>query len=171
LDWLIGQDVMARITLFSRWEKDVIDWVRESPSDRWTTANIRNLQTQGVETGLQKFFSGTETLQLSYTYLSSRSDTLQLYSKYVLDYARHSLAALGTLGLPLELKCGQRVDYKRRADGRHYWVLDTRLARDFSKISLFLEVSNLLDTDYQEIRGVDMPGRWFAVGLQAVDLW
>jgi hypothetical protein len=61
------------------------------------------------------------------------------------------------------------LSYKERIDGRSYWILDGRLTRMFGKLSLFLEASNLLDTEYQEIRGVDMPGRWIRIGMRLGD--
>ncbi len=83
----------------------------------------------------------------------------------MLEYARHSLALTASATLPGRLQIGQRVDYKQRRDGRDYWVADTRLARRSGAATLFVEGSNLLDRRYQEIPGVDMPGRWIRAGI------
>jgi vitamin B12 transporter len=58
------------------------------------------------------------------------------------------------------------VDFRQRADGRRYWVIDARVARPLGRLEIYADVANVLDTEYQEIRGVDMPGRWVAVGAR-----
>ena len=66
---------------------------------------------------------------------------------------------------PGRITVGGRLSYRRRLDRRSYWVLDTRVARAVGRGELFVEGSNLLDTEYQEVRGVDMPGRWLRTGM------
>jgi hypothetical protein len=43
------------------------------------------------------------------------------------------------------------------------FVLSTMV---FGRFSAAVDFTNLLDTRYQEIVGVDMPGRWFAFSLR-----
>jgi len=166
LDWLPSPKWVAKFTAFSRWEESAIDWIRDAPGQRWRTANIRDLQTDGFELGLQRLFRNGTLLQAEYTYLSSQTDSYPWQSKYVLDYARHSLSAFGSYSLPFEFGIAPTVSYKRRNDGRFYWILDGRLTRSFGRLSLYLEASNLLDTRYQEVRGVEMPGRWIRIGMR-----
>ena len=73
----------------------------------------------------------------------------------MLDYAPHSLAASASAGWN-PWSAGTRVDFKRRADGRHYWVVDARVGRAIGRIELYADAANLLDTAYQEVLGVDM---------------
>ncbi|MCK5793791.1 MAG: TonB-dependent receptor, partial [Anaerolineales bacterium] len=80
-------------------------------------------------------------------------------------YPRHSLTGFSSFSLPLGLSYSQRIDYKKRHDGRDYWLVDARLMRNFDETTVFVEVTNLLNTDYQELLGVDMPGRWFRAGF------
>ena len=76
----------------------------------------------------------------------------------MLDYARHSLAA-STVVRAGQWSVGPRVELKHRADGREYWLVDTRVAYRVGRWEVYADGLNLLDTDYQEIRGVAMPGR------------
>ena len=105
-------------------------------------------------------------LDLAYSRIDSRPEALALLSKYVSDYARD--AATVSAGFPLifDVWAGQRISYTRRADGRDYWVLDSRLSRKAGSARLYLDVSNLLNTSYQEVRGVDMPPRWTSAGVE-----
>jgi outer membrane receptor protein involved in Fe transport len=87
-----------------------------------------------------------------------------LLSHHALAVARHSLDLTGTEAAA-RFTLGERVAHVRRRDGHGYWLADARLARPFARTTVFLDGTNLLDTRYQEIVGVDMPGRQFRVGL------
>jgi len=157
---------MGSATLFSRRERDVIDWVRRSPAEKWKTANIREFHVQGAELTLNRSFaSGAHWLRAHYTFIAGDPGPIDYQSKYVLDYARHSWAASATASLPHSLGCSLKMGYRRHADGRSYRVLDGRLARKFGEVELSLDGSNLLNAGYQEVTGVDMPGRWLSMRL------
>jgi outer membrane receptor protein involved in Fe transport len=55
----------------------------------------------------------------------------------------------------------QTLRYKRRVDGRSYWLLDGGLKRRFLRFTAAVDFTNLFDSRYREVIGVDMPGRWF----------
>jgi iron complex outermembrane receptor protein len=155
----------AGITLFARWEDNVIDWVRPSAAVRWRTTNIRDVRTRGLETSLRRRLDAGRQLGLQYTWLEAQAPALDLLSKYALDYAPHSVAAF-TSNDWKDVRLGARAEWKRRIDGRAYWVLDVQLARAIRRAELYVQATNLLDQDYEEIRGVEMPGRWFKVGVR-----
>jgi len=165
LDWFPASSWLLRGGVYCRWEDDVIDWVRGSPEEKWRTMNIRDIQARGAEILLEKQLREGMILQLQYGYLDLRADDFRLLSKYVFDYPRHSLSGFSSFTLPLSFNLSQRIAYMKREDGRGYWLADLRLGRDFERFGWFGEVTNLLNTGYQEIRGVDMPGRWFRAGI------
>jgi iron complex outermembrane receptor protein len=160
----VGGSWSAGATIFGRWEENVIDWVRPSAAVRWRTANIRHVDTRGVEASLQRRL-GSGQVRVQYTALTSDAPALDLLSKYALDYARHSLAASAS-GAWRSLRVGGRVDAKRRVDGREYWSLDAHVARSIRRAEVYVQATNLFDRRYQEIRGVEMPGRWMKVGVR-----
>ena len=164
-DFVPAKEWMASVTLFSRWERDVIDWIRSSPAEKWRTSNIRKLETNGVELGLERSFDAAG-LSLRYSRITSSAGEVDYTSKYVLDYARDSVTASAFFPLPFALAYRQTVNFKRRADGRSYWLLDAALEREFRYFSAGIDASNLLNTGYQEILGVDMPGRWFTIFIR-----
>jgi outer membrane cobalamin receptor len=164
-DWLPNSGWMGSLVLSTRREKNVIDWVRVSDSDKWVSTNIRERSTQGVELHLQHFRDPGLFVELQYGFLSSRAPSVGLLSKYALDFARHSWTAAGTLALPFGLNVGQRAAHRRRSDGRGYWVFDARVSRRFGQILLRVDGSNMLNRQYQAVRGVDMPGRWLQFGI------
>jgi iron complex outermembrane receptor protein len=151
--WLLGA------TAFVRFEDDVIDWVRATPQVRWQTANIRDVTTSGVELTARRRFGDSGLADVQYVALDSDAPDLGMLSKYVLDYARHKVAASFTAPVGGGLTAGTRLGYTRRVDGREYTLIDTRVGRRFGTFAFALDLRNLLDEDYQEIVGVDMPGR------------
>jgi vitamin B12 transporter len=151
--------------VFSRWENNVIDWVRASAADRWVTTNIRDVDTRGVETGVRQRFGSRAEASVQYTWLEADAAALDMLSKYALDFARHSLAA-STVVRAGQFSIGPRIEFKHRVDGREYWLFDTRLGYRVGRWEVFADGLNLLDTDYQEIRGVAMPGRSVRFGLR-----
>lgn len=167
LDWLPSVRWLAGLGAFSRHQRDAIDWVRSDAAERWHTANIRKLQSDGLEASLRRRLSNFIWIGLQYTFLNVRADELDLQSKYVLQYARHSLATTAAFPLPFGLVAGHHLSYRRRRDGSDYWVADLRLTRPIGPHTrLYAEATNYLNSAYQEIPGVDMPRRWFSLGLE-----
>jgi outer membrane cobalamin receptor len=167
-DWLPGTDWQGSASVFARRESDVIDWIRSSPLVRWQTTNIRRVAVRGMEGGVARRVGETGRLRLDYTFLSADAGAVDFLSKYVLDFARHKLTGSASLALPEGFGLGQRVAYTRRADRRAYWLVDTRLSKRVGAADVFVEGTNLLDTGYQEVIGVEMPGRWFRAGVAVV---
>jgi outer membrane cobalamin receptor len=154
----------ASATAFGRWDADVIDWVRAVATDRWHTTNIRDVDTKGVELGLTRRV-GAGLWGVRYTGQHADAPTLALLSKYVLDFAPHALSLSGaTTWRRVDL--GSHVTYTRRADGRDYWVADLRIAHPIGRAEVYADVANAFDQAYQEVKGVDMPGRWVKFGLR-----
>jgi len=146
---------------------DVIDWVRVRAEDRWQTANIRDVRTHGVEASASRAWT-SGFARVEYTWLRSDAPSLTMLSKYVADYAPHSLAISGSVRLKGSAWLGARADCKEKVDGRGYCGVDARVSRPFGRVELFVEVTNLLNARYQEIAGVDMAPRWVAAGLRVV---
>jgi vitamin B12 transporter len=157
---------MGSLTVFLRNEHDVIDWIRRAPDEKWRTANIRRLRVRGLEAELEHSFASGVRFSVHYTQMDSSAGKIDYFSKYALDIPRYSWAASGSVELPFSLTCGQKLAYTKRSNGNDYWLWDLRLARRFHKITAMVDVTNLLNSRYQEVSGVDMPGRWFIAGLQ-----
>jgi len=166
VDVFLPRGFSGSVTVFGRWENDVIDWVRASASERWVTTNIRDIDTRGLETGVRQQLGSRAEASFQYTWQQADAATLDMLSKYALDFARHSIAA-STVVRAGQLTVGPRIEFKHRVDGREYWLVDTRVGyRVTGRWEVFADGLNLLDTDYQEIRGVAMPGRSVRFGVR-----
>lgn len=165
-----GTDLFARswtvsAAVFTRKENNIIDWVRPSSAVRWRTANIREGRARGFETSVKRRWEAGAQAGIQYMWLESEAPALDLLSKYVLDGVRHSLAASAT-GEWRNIRLGSRAEWRRRSDGPSYWIVDVRVGLSVGRVEPYAQTMNLLDARYQEIRGVEMPGRWIKVGVR-----
>lgn len=152
-------------TPFARWDKNVIDYVRPDTTVRWHAENVRDVTTRGLELSATRHWQAA-TMRAAYTALNVDAPTLSLMSKYVLEYARHSLAA--SVAVPLGdsgFHVSSTADYRSRLDGQRYTLLDARVSRIWPHVTAYVDASNLLNADYHEVLGVVMPGRWFTAGV------
>jgi outer membrane receptor protein involved in Fe transport len=132
----------------------------------WRTTNIRSVLTTGVEAGLKRTMARGASVGVDYTWQSVDADELDLVSKYTLDYARHSLVLTAGLMLPGSVDVGARLEGRDRVGRDPYVLTALRLSRRAAGLRFFAEASNLFDVQYEEVRGVDMPGRWVMVGIE-----
>ena len=85
--WDHGGRYKAEITVFDRREKNDIDYVRSSPTQKWQAANIQSLNFTGVETSLQVRLPRRQLLEFAYTGLHGAQNALNgLQSEYVFNY-------------------------------------------------------------------------------------
>ena len=164
VDTYLGSTWTAGVSVFSRRERDVIDWVRPDTAQRWRTENIRDVRSHGFESWVRGQ-QGPLSLGLQYAYTRVETDRLTGLSKYVDDYAPHGLGADIAVQGPAGLQAGVRLEH-RRPYGRAAWTTaDVRIARPIRRVLAFVEVGNVGNASYEEIRGVAMPGRWARVGV------
>ena len=149
---------MLQATVFGRADSDVIDWLRPTVADRWQTYNVRDVDTLGVELGVQKTFAGGAFVSAQFTGVDLDAAAVTQLSKYVLDYAPRSFTAAGLAAAAGRVHVAPRIEYRRRsrpAGTSDYVLLDARVSRRVGRVAdLFVEGSNLLDEEYQEIAGV-----------------
>lgn len=157
-------------TIFARQDHDVIDWLRPDATVRWRTYNIRDVDTLGVELTAKKTLAGGSFLQVGYSSLDLDAAAVTQLSKYVLDYAPHSLAVAAAIRLPGTIRLAPRLEYKQRTRSTgvsDYTVLDLRVSKGFGAYEIRVDGTNLFDASYQEVLGVQMPGAAVSVSLSA----
>jgi iron complex outermembrane receptor protein len=169
VDIVMGGGWLLQTSVFARQDDDVIDWLRATTAERWQTYNVRDVSTLGFEVGVQKTLSSGAFVHAQYTAIDLDAATVNLLSKYVLDYAPHSVAAGAAIPLPVGFRVAPRLEYRRRSRSTgtsDYVLLDTRLGRRINKtFDIFVDGTNLFDVSYQEIAGVAMPGAAVSISL------
>jgi iron complex outermembrane receptor protein len=167
-DLLLSDSWMLTGTVFGRFDTDVIDWLRPTTADRWRTYNIRDADTVGVELAARKTLANGWFVQAGYTRLDVQAAAVAQLSKYVLDYAPHSVGLTASVRLPAAVQVGPRLEYRRRTRSTgtdDYAVLDLRVSRRFGTYEVRVDGANLGDAEYQEVLGVVMPGRAVSISL------
>jgi iron complex outermembrane receptor protein len=170
VDWHSGGRWRADVTVFTRREKDVIDYVRASPRDIWRATNFQRLTFRGLEAAAGFRLKGAQQVDLRYTTLEGSRETLAgVESKYVFNYPVHSAVAAwqwSARGLALRTRVGALSRLRRDP----YAVWDVYAARISGRLNPFVQLTNLSATRYEEIPGVAMPGRAAVIGFECV-LW
>ena len=167
-DLILSESWTLSTTVFGRLDHDVIDWLRPSVAERWRTYNIRDVDTIGIELSAKKTFSNGSFAQAGYTGLDVRAAAVTQLSKYVLDYAPHTVAAGASIAVAGDVFVAPRLEYRHRTRSigtSDYALLDMRVSRRFRMYEVRLEGTNLGNATYQEIVGVAMPGRAVSISL------
>lgn len=159
---------------FNRMGKDLIDWTRQNDTLPWQPSNFGQVQMQGADASLQLYFPVLlpnqqilHRLQLAYTFIDAAIlEQAFDISRYALENLRHQFIA------GLEYKIGPKVTHSiryrftDRVTLDDYSLVDTRLQYQNQAIKVFVEATNLLNTQYTETNLVPMPGRWLRVGVE-----
>lgn len=166
--------VNFQASYFNRNGSDLIDWTKEADTLQWQPININDLNSQGVDISLNMFFpviTGTngflQRFNIGYTYIDAMiEDNEAAISRYALENLRHQLIA------GLEFKLGNRLFYSTRyryidrVTMDDYNILDMQLLYRAKDFEVFLNASNIGDTEYRETNLVMMPGRWITGGVE-----
>jgi iron complex outermembrane receptor protein len=154
-------------TFFLRQEKDFIDWVKRSPNQtKWKAENIADADLFGVENYLRLKLNQNLSLDSNYTYIDKRINDRGYLYKYGPNYIRHFVNTILSFNLPFGVQ-SIGIAYKKKPNRDGWSLLNTHLSCNLNKYSqIFLNVTNLLNAEYQEIEGIPQPGRWVETGLR-----
>ena len=195
LDWNAGRKLRGDVVVFQRRERDGIDWVRRCveaihpdsahPSCIWTATNIQRLRFTGVEASVSTVVAQSHWLDFRYSALHGAqadllgfplalsrppgaSEEVLLESRYVFNYPSQAAIVSWRALLPHGLLARTRVGVTQRFARDPYGLWELYLARTGGRFRPFLQLSNLTNTDYEEIAGIPMPGRSVIFGVEMV---
>jgi iron complex outermembrane receptor protein len=190
LDAYISRNLQISNTIFARQSSNLIDYTLTNSSE---ITNLTNLQdssnylyanniseafTFGNEFGLKyKMELSKVSIDwlLNYTFIKTTTPD-SIISKYIANHPLHNINGGATIHFGrFNWNIGgtfitRNADDIPSIDGNvknQYSILNTKLsytAKDFPA-SVFVNVRNVLDTEYQEILGARMPGRWIMGGI------
>ncbi len=169
LDYNLGI-VRLNISYFRKEGKNLIDYVLDKSDDLWKARNFTKINTDGFELGVNFNLDGItneiiQNVEFDYTYLNSDKADLNIQSRYVLEHLKHDLSIRLFHSLPLDIQQSWALNYEDRMTLGDHFTIDTKLSRTFSHFNVFVKASNLLNTSYEEIPGVPLPGRWIVGGV------
>jgi iron complex outermembrane receptor protein len=187
-DWAATSRLTLSATGFYSRQHDAIDYLRAAtlpnpilpascPVNIWCAVNINGLRFAGVESSATWIPAKGERVQLTWTQLFGAQPSLNgLESEYALNYPLDNIHATWTANMWCGFIVTNSVDLVKpyQQPGNPPWnstpypVWNAALAQTSWKLRPYLRLGNLSNTGYQEIRGVEMPGRSITGG---VSLW
>ncbi|TVP44937.1 MAG: TonB-dependent receptor [Mongoliibacter sp.] len=179
IGWKLNKSrLRAEVVYFHRYTQNLIDYTRilsdEDPNPNfWTPGNVSEVTFRGIETAIKYAVNlgGTNAKlqEVSFSYNYINADLTQnegVQSRFALNSLRNQFIA----GIQAEFFQKAELTLKSRYIERialdPYFLLDARI--DYNRMKtfgLFLEVSNITNSDYIEAGFVQMPGRWVKAGI------
>ncbi|MGB0849957.1 MAG: TonB-dependent receptor plug domain-containing protein [Bacteroidia bacterium] len=191
MDAYLSNKLQFSNTIFARQSSNLIDYsltnssnihnlthLRDS-TDYLYTMNISKSTTIGNELGLKYAILDKKNLKinanLNYTYIRTTTPD-SVVSKYIANHPINNIngsVQLTSGGWNLNLggafitRNEEAVEAINAEIQSQYALVNARLSYTSQKmpVSVFVNVRNILDTQYQEILGARMPGRWMMAGI------
>jgi iron complex outermembrane receptor protein len=165
-DWSPSSRLTLSATGFYSRQHDAIDYVRANPSVRWQATNLSGLEFVGVESTFTWIPSKAQSVRVSWTALHGAQNALHgLQSEYVFNYPVENIHAAWSVALGHAFAMTNAVQLAERYQQTVYPVWNSEFTHDSGKIRPYLRLTNLSNTGYQEITGVNMPGRTIMGGF------
>jgi iron complex outermembrane receptor protein len=134
--------------------------------------NIANVAFTGMETSLQFNVKksgtwGPNKFNLNYTYITAKHNfTSEQESRYAITSMRHQLNGQALFDLSEKVQLNLTYRLVQRIEQELYQVIDAKVLIPINRHwTVFAEGNNLTNTQYVEAGFVQMPGRWFKLGL------
>lgn len=177
------------LAIFKDFSEKSIDWVWIPERNTYKAMNISEITTGGFEISCRynnkEQDNGILSLKnayITYTFISSEKTAGDFESKYSLDYLKHKLGLNAQFNIAEDLQTSIRTCYNARNGSyldfdpdtnttvlvpfRSYWLTDMKISYERNFLKLFVNISNLLDTEYTDVGNLIQPGRWIVMGME-----
>lgn len=191
LDWFAKEGLKFSTTGFVRQSSNLIDFALTnadeienlnnlSPGEDYFYANnVSESQVIGLEAQIDYktiLFNSLDVMtSLGYTYLETSTDAGTL-SKYISNHPRSNTNFSLMLRYGRLAFTGNANYVVRQAEiaeavaaeiPGEYLICNAKVALNLvDELAIYARVNNLLDTQYQEVLGARMPGRWMSAGVK-----
>ncbi len=180
-DWAPSTKLMLSATGFFSQQHDTIDYVKSAtlpnsylpancPANIWCADNLNGLRFAGVESKLTWIATKRQTVRIEWTGLHGAQSALHgLQSEYIFNYPAQNIHGTWNWTLSHNIVVTNAVQIAERYQQTVYPVWNVAIAHDAGRIRPYLRATNLSNTGYQEIAGVNMPPRIIMGGV-AIEL-
>jgi len=165
--------ILTNISAFIRNQKNTIDWLRESEIEPWGAENAGEVTVKGLDINftfksIARMYKKIPipVIKFGYTFLNLDRDGSSLQSKYLLGYPEHKFTLSADYDLASNLKQVWKARYEILPDSEKYLILDTGISFEVKNSEIFLDVTNLFNTEYTQAGWIPMPGRWIKAGIR-----
>jgi outer membrane cobalamin receptor len=171
LDWHLRSRWRAFATVFDRDEKNGIDYVRSSSSEPWQAMNFDRLRFVGVESGVEGDLAHAQKVSVQFTAIhGALSAEGGEQSEYAFNYPSQNAVVSWQILAPLGVLARTRLGVVKRYQLDPYALWDVSVAWTSHRIRPYVQLTNLTSTSYEEIIGVNMPGRAILAGVE-IQAW
>ena len=166
-------------TLYYRMGQNVIDWVKLPTETVWQSKNLTNVNALGADISFAYYFHNgyLKKLGLAYSYLQMDKSADNYDSKYVLDYLKNKISVSIDHSIWKKLSASWKLGYfdrvgtytdvnKTLQSFKPYALLDTRFLWADRTFDVFLDVNNILNSNYADYGGLTQPGINFNIGVR-----
>ncbi len=168
--------------------KNMIDWVKKNPDDKWESKNITQISKFGLEVGVKLFLNEMisslkypTTLKIDYSRMHQEVIDNGYISNYALNYLRDKLTA--QLYLPLykdklsttvsfryQKRMGQYLKYEdlkptQKVDYPAFTTMDISLNYNLKNFNIYCNLNNIYNTKYFDLGNVPQAGFWVICGV------
>lgn len=162
---------------FYRVTDNAIDWVKDSLIAPWQPQNFQKINLNGVTFSADYRLIDAKTSKdvsvlagLSYTWLEPKIIRHQGqnigFSLYTFDNLRNQLIGRVNIGFLKHFNVGLMGRFEERVSYKSYFLLDARIAANFSGFQVSMALNNLLNVTFVEAGATPMPGRWFNLSVK-----
>ena len=172
-----GSKNLFQVTLFRSEVENLITWADTQGNGIWEACNIDKACLQGVETEVNLQCTKQVSIKLSYTFLDARDTGEEYHNQYLRYKPKHKggcrLQYQGERGLKVNLGAEYTDSaYSDRANTSEvdgFVLVDTSVSQTVGKgTEIFVSGKNLLDQEYEVIKGYPMPGTIVMSGVKVI---
>lgn len=168
--------------------KNMIDWVKKNPDDKWESKNITQISKFGLEVGVKLFLNEMisslkypTTLKIDYSRMHQEVIKNEYISNYALNYLRDKLTAQlylplykdklsSTISFRYQKRMGQYLKYEdlkptQKEDYPAFTTMDISLNYNFKNFNIYCNMNNIFNTKYFDLGNVPQPGFWLIGGV------
>ncbi len=171
VDWTPSAKLVLSATGFYSQQHDTIDYVKNAtlpnpylpvgcPANIWCATNLSGLHFVGIESRLTWIPKPSQAVRVEWTGLHGAQSALHgLESEYIFNYPVQNIHASWSWGLGHDFVLMNAVQLAQRYEQTMYPVWNATLTHNVGRLRPYLRLTNLSNTGYQEIAGVNMPPR------------
>ena len=180
--------IVSYISTFHMKGRNMIDWVKINPEDKWKSENITQIDKIGIEMGGKVFINEiipilkyTTLFEANYTMMHQEVVKNEYISNYILNNLKDKLTLRLTLPIykdklttTLSYRYQKRMgEYLKYIDNQPtqktiypaFSILDLSLNYNYKKLKLYLNINNVFNTEYFDLGNIPQPGIWAIVGV------
>ena len=149
------------VAVFNRSSNNLIDYVKENPTDLWQATNIQDVNSFGVDANASynfKVLDFNQNINLGYTYLDEDLKSIEAnYSRYSINSLKHHFTT--TYFSQFLKHISQSITYKfaERTNGESYSVVDVKATLAVAPFEFSVIGNNIFNAEFTETNLVPMP--------------